>query len=39
MANKILAKTVIYNRKLDLTVDNLCKCVEKPGDKSTQAIF
>lgn len=26
-------KTTIYTIKLDLTVDNLCNCVEKIGDK------
>jgi hypothetical protein len=31
---KIVFKTTIYTIKLDLTVDNLCNCVEKIEDKS-----
>jgi hypothetical protein len=30
---KILVKTAIYSRNLNFSVDNLCNCVEKVGDK------
>jgi hypothetical protein len=33
IAIKTVLKTTIYTVKLDLTVDNLCNCVEKDGDK------
>jgi hypothetical protein len=31
---KTIWKTTIYMAKLDLTVDNLCNCVDKVEDKS-----
>jgi len=36
---KTVLKTTIYTIKLDLTVDNLCNCVEKHGDKPVLGFF